>query len=186
MLCWCQSKCAVLAKTCDYITSLAAANESLSASVDDFDASAADIDELRQQYSLLQAENQLLWAKVHSNGIEPPCIQTSAIVLDEWANGVHVSCVVCQGYVLFSSLTTAFLHCCCWNVKGDWSLNTLVFFVLNYNYYANISLLRVPDSLLCASEDIGLCAWSVLVLPKIFCTGSCTWVAAVWHVCSCC
>lgn len=78
-----ESKCAVLAKTCDYITSLAAANESLSASVDDFDASAADIDELRQQYSLLQAENQLLWAKVHSNGIEPPCIQTSAIVLDE-------------------------------------------------------------------------------------------------------
>lgn len=78
-----ESKCAVLAKACEYITSLATANESLSASVDDFDASAADTAELRQQYALLQAENQLLWDKVHSNGIEPPCIQTSAIVLDE-------------------------------------------------------------------------------------------------------
>jgi len=55
----------------------------LSASVDDVDASASDMAELRQQYALLQAENQLLWDKVHSSGIEPPCIQTSAIVLDE-------------------------------------------------------------------------------------------------------
>lgn len=83
MLCQYQSKCAVLAKACEYITSLSTANESLNASIDDVDASHADIAELRQQYSLLQAENQLLWAKVHSNGIEPPCIQTSAIVLDE-------------------------------------------------------------------------------------------------------
>ena len=63
--------------------SLNTANESLSASADDVDASAADITELRRQYALLQAENQLLWEKVQSSGIEPPCIQTSAIVLDE-------------------------------------------------------------------------------------------------------
>jgi len=78
-----QSKCAVLAKACEYITSLNTANESLIASVDDVDSSAGDIVELRRQYALLQAENQLLWAKVHSSGIEPPCIQTSPIVLDE-------------------------------------------------------------------------------------------------------
>jgi len=63
--------------------SLNTANESLSASIDDVDTTAADMDELRRQYTLLQAENQLLWAKVHSSGIEPPCIQTPAIVLDE-------------------------------------------------------------------------------------------------------
>jgi len=82
-MCCCQSKCAVLAKACEYITSLNTANESLSASVDDVDASAADIVELRRQYALLQAENQLLWAKVNSSGIEPPGLHTSAIVLDE-------------------------------------------------------------------------------------------------------
>jgi len=82
-MCLCQSKCAVLAKACEYITSLNTANGSLSASIDDVDSSASDIDELRRQYALLQAENQLLWDKVHSSGIEPPCIQPSAIVLDE-------------------------------------------------------------------------------------------------------
>ena len=97
MLCYCQSKCAVLAKACEYITSLATANESLSASIDDVDGSAADIAELRQQYTLLQAENQLLWAKVHSNGIEPPCIQTPAIVLDEWTSCLHFGRGICQG-----------------------------------------------------------------------------------------
>ena len=67
--------------------SLNTADESLSASVDDVDASASDMAELRQQYTLQQAENQLLWDKVTrciavALNIDA-CIQTSAIVLDE-------------------------------------------------------------------------------------------------------
>jgi upstream stimulatory factor len=77
-----ESKCAVLSKACDYITSLQNANDSLAISFDEVTVTTADITELRRQYNQLQAENRLLWTELHNNGIEPPGMH-SEIALDD-------------------------------------------------------------------------------------------------------
>ena len=81
-----QSKCAVLSKACDYIVTLTEENESLAASETDYVTTSEQMNEFRQQLTVLQAENRLLWAELAQRGISVPTSQLSVppqIVLDE-------------------------------------------------------------------------------------------------------
>lgn len=83
--CSVQSKCAVLSKACDYITSLSDANESLAANESDIVATSEQLAEVRRQFSILQEENRLLWAELQQRGINAPTsIIHPPIVLDDW------------------------------------------------------------------------------------------------------
>ena len=79
-----QSKCAVLSKACDYITSLSDANESLAANESDIVATSEQLAEVRRQFSILQEENRLLWSELQQRGISAPTsIIHPPIVLDD-------------------------------------------------------------------------------------------------------
>lgn len=81
-----ESKCAVLSKACDYITSLNDANESLAASETDYVTASEQMNDLRRQLAMLQEENRLLWSELTQRGIPVPSSQLqlrSTIVLDD-------------------------------------------------------------------------------------------------------
>ena len=73
-----QSKGGILAKACEYITSLRTSNARLGESLKDMEKLTVDVELLRQQCEELKQENALLRAQLQQHGLIPADVTGSS------------------------------------------------------------------------------------------------------------